>query len=688
MAREPGVSADDVLVAVTTLSFDIAALELFLPLIVGGRVVLAGREVAADGLRLAELMDRSRATVMQATPATWRMLIDAGWRGDARLKVLCGGEALPPALAASLLTRCGSLWNVYGPTETTIWSTCERIEAVNQGRVTIGRPIANTRTYILDAHGRPTPPGVAGELYIGGAGVACGYLNRPELTAERFTADAFADEPGARMYRTGDRARYLPDGRIDFLGRLDNQVKVRGFRIELGEIEAVLERHPAVRQAVAVVHPGPEGDGRLAAYVVGQEAAPSAAQLHEHLRASLPDYMIPSAFIPMEALPLTPNGKVDRKAHPAPTGGRPESGAEYVPPRTAVEQQLAAIWAELLGVDRVGVQDNFFDLGGHSLLGVRLFAQIEKTFGRRLPLAMLFKRATIERLAEEFQQPVDHGYSTEIIGIQPLGPKPPVFFMPSLVGEVMYCRQAANHLGPDQPVYGIQIHCGDGTTEPLSSLEAIAARCVEDLCAFQPEGPYRLAGYSFAGMLAYEMARQLSAEGREIDLVAIIDTGAIRVGKGPSGHSLRRAAGFLRNLPYWVIDDFLQTRPRDMVARIRRQIRALRNGRRAYHLSLSSSQGLALEDLFDISRASNKYRQLIEANLQAFQEYTPKPYPGRITLLRARARPLFHSHEADLGWSQFALGGVRSKTVPRQPQQHVARAASPDAGRRASIRIQ
>ena len=366
----------------------------------------------------------------------------------------------------------------------------------------------------------------------------------------------------------------------------------------------------------------------------------------------------------LDALPLTPNGKVDRKALPEPEATRPDLDRDCAAPRTPTEKSLAEIWGAVLGIERVGVHDNFFDLGGHSLLAVRLFTQIEKTFGKRLPLAMLFKGATVEHLARELQKPVDSGCRTEIIGIQPQGSQPPLFFLPSLVGEVMYCNRIARCLGPDQPVFGIQMHCGDGTTDPLSSLEAIAARCVEDLSAFQPEGPYRLAGYSFAGMLAFEMARQLSAEGREVDLAAVIDTGAIRVGAGASGHVLQNALGFLRNLPYWVLDDFLQTRPRDMVARVRRQIRAMRSGRGAVHPSSTSSRGLELEDLFDVGRASDGYRRMMQANLRAFQEYTPKPYPGRITLLRARARPLFHSHEADLGWGKFALGGVEIKTVP------------------------
>ncbi len=422
---------------------------------------------------------------------------------------------------------------------------------------------------------------------------------------------------------------------MEYLGRLDHQVKVRGFRIELGEVEAALAEDAAVREAVVVGREDAAGGQRLVAYVVPGKGEVSVEGLRRRLKARLPEYMTPSAYVVLKALPLSPNGKVDRKALPAPEADRSEPGQDRMAPRTPVEESLADIWGALLGVKRVGVRDNFFDLGGHSLLAVRLFAQIERTLGRRLPLATLFKGATIEHLAKELDKPVDLGYRTEIVGIQTQGSKPPLFFLPSLVGEVMYCRQVARHLGPDQPVYGMQLFCGDGTTKPLASMEAIAARCVEDLCAFQPEGSYRLAGYSFAGMLAFEMAQQLTAQGREVDLASIIDTGAIRIGNGPTRHFLRDAFGFLRNLPYWIIDDILQTRPRDLIARLRRQIRAMRKGRGAIYASLSS-KGQELEDLFDIGHASSNYRGLMEANLQAFQRYTPKPYSGRITLLRAR----------------------------------------------------
>ncbi|HSG39319.1 MAG TPA: amino acid adenylation domain-containing protein, partial [Thermoanaerobaculia bacterium] len=367
MGGRPGLAAGDTLLSVTSLSFDIAGLELFLPLIKGARIELASREAAGDGARLLALLRESGATVMQATPVTWQMLVEAGWRGGEGLTVLCGGEALPEKLAAELCRRSESVWNLYGPTETTVWSAAGRVRG--GGKVVVGPPVANNGLYVLDARLRPVPVGVPGELWIGGLGLARGYHNRPDLTAERFLPDPFAARPGARMYRTGDLVRFRPDGAIDFLGRADHQVKVRGFRIELGEIEAALEALPLIERAVVAAR-GEEGARRLVAWLVprDKEASLSVADLRESLARTLPDYMVPTGWMVLDALPLTPNGKVDRKALPAPEGGRPHPGAVFLAPRTSLEELLAGIWAEVLRVERVGVLDNFFVLGGHSLL--------------------------------------------------------------------------------------------------------------------------------------------------------------------------------------------------------------------------------------------------------------------------------------------------------------------------------
>ncbi|HEY4060230.1 MAG TPA: amino acid adenylation domain-containing protein [Kofleriaceae bacterium] len=392
MQRAPGIASTDTLLAVTTLSFDIAGLEIYLPLTAGAKVVVASSEQTRDPEQLAALIATSGATIMQATPATWRMLLSTGWRPSTQLRVLCGGEALPPDLAASL----APLWNLYGPTETTIWSTCTKIEPGQS--ITIGRPIDNTRIYVVDAALCQTPIGVAGELCIGGSGLAHGYFSRADLTAEKFVADPFSREPGARMYRTGDRARWRSDGSLEHLGRLDHQVKVRGFRIELGEIESVLRE--LVRDVVVIVREDRPGDPRIVAYVVG---APDIEQLRDHARSKLPDYMVPSAIVVLDALPLTPNAKIDRRALPAPDGTS-LVGTGYVAARTPEEQALVRMWQDVLAVPRVGIHDDFFAIGGHSLLAIRLLGEITRAFpggAIQIPLVQLFRTPTIAGLATE-----------------------------------------------------------------------------------------------------------------------------------------------------------------------------------------------------------------------------------------------------------------------------------------------
>jgi amino acid adenylation domain-containing protein len=399
--KEPRLKIDDRLLAVTTLSFDIAGLEIYLPLITGAEIVLASREDAADGQRLLALMLRTTPTIMQATPATWRMLIEAGWTGSPELKVLCGGEALPADLAGQLLPRCGELWNMYGPTETTIWSSVYRVLPGLTSTAPIGRPMANTRMYVLDTQLQPVPAGVAGELHIGGDGLARGYFNRPELTAEKFIRDPFSSKPGTRVYRTGDLAKYLPDGNVQYLGRTDFQVKLRGFRIELGEIENALVQHPAVRQAVLAVREDKPGDKRLVAYVVldsGQQL--SIAEVRTHIKQSLPDYMIPSALVELDSLPLTPNGKVDRKRLPAPDYAASDAGKGGKSARTPTEEIIAGIWAEVLNLGQVGAEDDFFELGGHSLLATQVMSRIRQAFKVQLPLRSMFETSTVAGLAE------------------------------------------------------------------------------------------------------------------------------------------------------------------------------------------------------------------------------------------------------------------------------------------------
>jgi amino acid adenylation domain-containing protein len=396
MQERPGLTAQDVLVAVTTFSFDIAGLEIFLPLVTGARLIFLSRDDAADGFRVLHHLTASNATILQATPSTWRMLLEAKWPGNPRLKMLCGGEALPRELATQLLAKGGELWNMYGPTETTIWSSAARITK-EDASISIGQPIANTQLYILDPHLQPVPMGVTGELHIGGLGLARGYRNRPELTAERFVPDPFSGVAGSRLYKTGDVARLRTKGQIEVLGRLDHQVKIRGFRIELGEIEARIGEHPGVKEVVVTAREDVPGRKQLVAYLVlhaESPAAPALPDLRAFLEPKLPDYMIPAFFEVLAALPRTPNGKINRKALPAPKTQAPLPNRPYVAPRNPTEEKLAEIWAEVLGRDRVGIEDNIFEIGGDSLLIFRIAARASEA-GLPISIRQFFLHRTI-----------------------------------------------------------------------------------------------------------------------------------------------------------------------------------------------------------------------------------------------------------------------------------------------------
>jgi amino acid adenylation domain-containing protein len=395
MLREPGLDSRDKFVSVTTLSFDISALELFGPLMCGATLVVASREQTLDAERLIELLQQSGATVLQATPSTLRMLLDAGWFGKSDLRVWCGGEALSPGLANSLLERVRELWNLYGPTETTVWSSAHRVLS-RENPILVGRPIANTQMYILDKCEQPVPIGVSGELYIAGDGVARGYWNQPELTTQRFLSDPF--RPGGRMYRTGDLARYRRDGQIQLIGRSDHQIKLRGHRIELGEIEVALEQLDAVQQAVVAV----QGDGVsqiLVAYIRPAVEMPAADQLRRSLADQLPEYMVPASFVFLAEIPLTPNGKVDRERLPAPYKQSQERSTEVLAPGNASEKLIAAAWSDVLQDRIVNVHDNFFDLGGHSLMLTQVLAILRGKLPIPISIIDLFRYPTIQSLA-------------------------------------------------------------------------------------------------------------------------------------------------------------------------------------------------------------------------------------------------------------------------------------------------
>jgi amino acid adenylation domain-containing protein len=651
MRNTPGLLAQDVLVAVTTLSFDIAGLELYLPLTTGARVVIAPSEATEDPRALSALLERSQATVMQATPTTWRMLIDSGWPGRAGMKALCGGEALPVALADRLVGAGLELWNMYGPTETTIWSTCARIETQGE-TLTIGRPIANTTLYILDQSMEPVPVGIAGELWIGGDGLARGYRGRPDLTDERFVAHRFDPTPEARIYRTGDLARYRGDGTVEFLGRIDHQVKVRGFRIELGEIETVLARHPQVVDAVVVAR-GSGAEADLAAYVTAGKNPVPAHELRLFMGQTLPDYMVPSTVTTLEAFPLTPNGKVDRKALPEPV--RERSGShELVAPRTQLERKLTSIWERELEIRPIGVTDNFFDLGVTSIVAATLFAAIEHDLGDSLPLGAIFRAPTIETLAQLIEGGEDSSRWTSLIPIQPQGSRPPIFCVHGGAGTILHLQPLARRLGPEQPFYGLQSSGLYGGSPPIRTVEEMASHYLSEMRQVHPGGPWLLAGYCFGTIVAFEIAQRLLAQGEEVQMLALFN--------GPSPAWIHRW-GWFGNQP-----SQLEIRPKPpRITRKQRLRRALREPWR-FFTALAWWSGYKLGKVrlkLALARGRpipERQREEFFFDLHARAERMYEPTPYAKDLLVFYGQGLYEDPE--LGWGPLAEGGVRTYAVP------------------------
>ncbi|WP_253910536.1 non-ribosomal peptide synthetase, partial [Pyxidicoccus fallax] len=510
--------------SVSTLAADLGHTALFPTLCAGGTVHLVGMAAASDSARLWAYGRKHGVEGLKIVPTHLEALLAADDMGELlpRKRLVLGGDRAEWSLVErvhALAPEC-EVFNHYGPTETTVGVLAQRVERGERvpgtQSVPLGRPLGNVRVYVLDGYGQPVPPGVPGELYVGGQSVGRGYLGRPDGTAERFVPDRFSGEAGARLYRTGDRVRWLEDGRIEFLGRVDHQLKIRGFRVELGEVEAVLSQHPGVGECVVVAREDVPGDRQLVAYAVGRPGkALEEASLREHLSQRLPDYMVPSACVVLEALPLTANGKVDRKALPAPSRKR---GTEYVEPRTPTEQRLAGLWKELLAVPRVGASDDFFELGGHSLLATQVVARVRSLFDVQLAVIDLFEAPTLEALAAR----IEAGSTTSdspLVTLRKGGSARPFFCVHPVGGSVLAYLELSKRMDADQPFYGLQVPAGGAG----DSVEEMAARYLEAVREVQPEGPYLLGGWSMGGRVAYEMARQLEARGEAVGLLVVID---------------------------------------------------------------------------------------------------------------------------------------------------------------------
>jgi amino acid adenylation domain-containing protein len=628
----------------SSISFDAAVEEIFATWAGGGTLVMRTPDVSLDVVTFRQWLERERVTVFGMPTAYWQEFVyelsemHLPLPPSLRLVVIGGEKASASAYETWLKLAQGRvrLVNSYGPTEASIIATMfspDPATARPLREVPIGKPLPNYRTYILDANLQPVPVGVPGELLIGGIGVASGYLNQPELTAERFIPDTFSAASGARMYRTGDVCRFLPDGNLEFRGRVDNQVKIRSFRVELGEVESILGAHPRLRDVAVLAHELIPGEKRLIAYyVASEEPAPAPGELGAYLKERLPEYMVPSVFIKLDAMPLTPNGKVDRRALPVPNLSQVAPDEDYLAPRNEIEARLVKVWEGVLGMRPIGVRQSFFDLGGHSLLAVRLMGRIDKEFRKKMPLTTLLQAPTIEKLAGLLSREGWTPAWSSLVPIHPYGSKPPFFVVHGVGGAVIGFWDLAKNLGPDQPVYGLQAQGLDGKFPPLTRVEDMAASYVREIRTLQPSGPYYLGGLSFGGAVALEMARQFQEQGDETGLLVLFDTFP---GKEKTRAELMTK---LLSLPL-----------RQQAAYIARKLawNVKNMSRRVERMGLPVG-----------------IKAVQRANHIASANYQPPVYDGRVTLFRPEEWSLRSEEDSSAGWSEWARGGLTVYDVP------------------------
>lgn len=681
------LNSTDVLAQISNVSFDAATWEIWGALLNGGKLVIFSKDTFLSPTVFGEQIRAHGITGMFLTSALFNQMAreNPGSLNNLR-HLIFGGEVADPKSVQEVLRKAPAtrLLNAYGPTETTTFALCHEIESCDGHlSVPIGKPISNTEVYVLDEHRQPVPIGVTGELYIGGDGLARGYLNRPELTSERFVPHPFKSDPDARLYKTGDLVRFLPSGDIDFVSRIDFQVKIRGFRVELGEIESVLTQHAGVKQCIVVAREdGPTRNKRLVAYcVINSEKLPAVSALREYLLDKLPDYMIPAFFVRLEQLPLTPNGKVNRAALPPPETGASEK-TEKLQSRNATEEQLTRIWENVLGVSPVGIRDNFFELGGHSLLAVQLIAQIQKTFGKKLSVSTIFQYRTVEQLSQLLREEGAALPGSSIVEIQSKGSRPPLIFVHGVGGGMFWGYTNLSHcLGQDQPVYALKSRGMDGQAE-FATIEEMAAQYVADLRAFQPEGPYYLGGYCFGGVVAYEMAQQLLAQGHEVAMLSLVNCGPPNSQYSRFRWTPVLTAKFMKNLLYWA-GNSLRWKPEQRREFIQWKWRVVqkRFSRFLGQPKPDSRRKLDVETFVDLSAYPEDQQKLWQTHILALMNYHPKPYQGHITLFRSKGHQLFCSFDHLYGWGEFARQGVTVRVVacPHEgilEEPHVQRVAA------------
>lgn len=665
MKNSPGISSEDILLAITTLSFDISVLEIYLPLIAGATLVIASQEEAMDAALLVNALQTSNATILQATPVTWRMLSFSKWEGNKNLKAICGGEALLKDLSNQLLAKCGEVWNVYGPTEITVWATAYKVKpsGLAEGTEPLGFPIQNTFLYVLEPGQTLAPKGLPGELFIGGAGVAKSYKDRPILSSQKFVKDVFREDESARMYATGDLVRMEADGNLSFLGRIDNQVKIRGFRIELGEIESVISAFDEVSQCVAIVREDMPNSKRIVAYLRMKDGFDvDRVEMRNQLIHLLPEYMIPSAFVVMEEFPLTPSGKINRNALPVPESDRDGIKAEFVAPVTNTEIKLAELWCEVLKIDKISLYDDFFALGGHSLLGVSLFAKVEHHLKKRLPLASLFTHSTLGQMATLIQDDNEEPDWGSLVRIKPFGSKIPLFLVHGAGLNVILYNSLVKHMSPEQPVYGLQAKGLNGKEEPLKTMEDIAAHYISEIRKEYPTGPLALAGFSLGGIIAFEMARQLNAYDEQVLFLGMFDTVAYTSDKhlSPIDRKIKRIRVLLNKIGFNFIA-FIKEPGSEKTKLMGWKIKSLKRKIRSFIYRRKAKQAYITGDK---EKLPSYVHRVHELNNLAGENYILKPSPLKVDLFKAMHQTFYIIDKKTYTWDKYALKGVRVHNVP------------------------
>ncbi|TKB99644.1 non-ribosomal peptide synthetase [Pedobacter cryotolerans] len=659
--NQPGVKTADKFLALTTISFDIAAVEIFLPLLAGATVVIATAEDGKDGRLLLELIEKENITILQATPSRWKMLLSAGWEKQYPITAFTAGEALTKQLAHQILQKTKALWNLYGPTETTIYSTIKQVSITDE-LITIGKPVNNTAIYILDEHQKQLPVNTIGEIFIAGEGVADGYLNRPELTAEKFIFDPFSDVEGQKMYGTGDLGKYLPNGEIQCLGRIDHQVKIRGYRIELEEIEAALAKQPDVKQVVVTAKTDLNEQQRLVAYLIlnhnkkinDNEPSIIDKKITNHWKTALnellPSFMIPDQYIALTEFPLTPNGKIDRNKLPYPTI-KTENDDDHQPTLSKNELLVANIWSKVLKLENLKPDDDFFEIGGHSLLAVSVMMEIEQQTKRKLPLATLFENSTIRSLAKMLIVDEKEIKWNSLVPIKKTGNKIPIYLIHGAGLNVLIFNLLSKYVDKEQPVYGMQAIGLDEDREFGYTMEELADIYLAEILAHNPTGPYALAGYSFGGLLAYEMAGKLMQMGKEIKMLGLLDTNATgkELYKSKADELMKK---FTRQIhkPLFFSKSFIE-----------------------YPLETISYQFNGISTRFNkFFNINNKTPDDVLSNKEklsksydiAYNNYKLKPLPIHVDLFRVKKRLYFLDDLKYLGWNSYAKKGVSVHEVP------------------------